>query len=61
MLQNLEHAIFTYSSRLPVLMKEISRISLPFPNGVEVNGPGINITKKKKNAREVVRYANHKK
>ena len=47
MLQNLKRAIFTYSSRLPVVMTEISRISLPFPNGVEVNGPGINVTKKK--------------
>ena len=59
MLQNLKRAIFTYSSQLPVVMTEISRISLPFPNGVEVNGAGINVTKKK--TREVVRYANYKK
>lgn len=38
----------TYFSLLPVLIIEISGRSLPFPNGVEVNGPGIKHDKKKK-------------
>ena len=37
----------TYFSLLSVLIIEISGKTLPFPNGVELNGPGIKHDKKK--------------